>query len=223
LQAISVDWGFELDFAPMTVTPRLLYENIVLSREKYSDARGASVDLNYDMSNTWAIFGSGRVKYQTYQSITGNAAAPQRSGRSLQLKIGTSQVLDPTQRIRITLEKTRNSTARRFNSYDRYEISGTHTKLFEGGDFLLSSLTFTRDGYDGNDPIVASNLRIDKAARARVTYGIPLGTLADDAPEFFKPFTLTVSAEAFRQVSSITNFTYNNYRASVGVNRRWEF
>lgn len=223
LQAVSLDFGYELDFAPDTITPRLLYENIVLSREKYFHAFGVSVDWNHDVSNTWAIFGSGRVKYETYQNISGNATATQRSGRNLQLKLGTSQILDPTQRVRVTLERTRNSSSRRFNSYNRHELSGTHTMLFGSGDFLLSSLTLTHDGYDGNDPTVSSNKRVDKAGRLRFTYGIPLGALADDAPEFWKDFTLTASAEAFRQASSITNFTYNNYRVSFGINRRWEF
>ena len=34
---------------------------------------------------------------------------------------------------------------------------------------------------------------------------------------------MTFSAEAYRQFSNITNFSYNNYRFAVGVNRRWEF
>ena len=53
LQAVSSDFGFELDYAPDTITPRLIYENILLSREKYFDAFGASVDWNRDLSNAW--------------------------------------------------------------------------------------------------------------------------------------------------------------------------
>lgn len=223
LQAVSSDFGFELDFAPDTITPKLIYENIVLSREKYYNARGASVDWNHDMSNTWAIFGSARVKYQTYQNITGNTTSTQRSGRNVQVKLGTSQVLDPAQRVRVSLERTRNSSSRRFNSYNRHELAGSHTLLFGSGDFLLSSLTMTLDGYDGNDPSTSGQKRRDVAARARVTYGVPLEALADETPDLLKGFTLTVSGEAYRQVSNITNFTYNNYRFSVGVNRRWEF
>lgn len=223
LQAISANFGFELDFAPDTITPKLIYENILLSREKYYQARGASVDWKHDMSNTWALFSSARVKYQSYQNISGNTTATERSGRNLQLKVGTSQVLDPTQRIRVSLERTRNSSSRRFHSYNRHELAGSHTLLFGSGAFLLSSLTFTLDGYDGNDPSVNGQKRRDVAGRARLTYGVPLEALADETPDLLKGFTLTVSGEAYRQVSNITNFTYNNYRVSIGVNRRWEF
>jgi len=223
LQAISSNFGFKLDFAPDTITPRLIYENILLSREKYQHAIGMAVDWEHDMSNTWTVFGSAKAKTQTYQNITSSATATQRSGRNVALKIGTSQVLDPTQRIRVSLERTRNSAARRFFSYDRHELAATHTMLFSDGDFLLSSLTLTHDGYDGNDPAINPQTRKDKSVRARITYGVPLETLAEETPSLLKGLTLTLSAEAYRQVSNITNFTYNNYRVAVGVNRRWEF
>ena len=223
LQAVSSDFGFELDYAPDTITPRLIYENILLSREKYFDAFGASVDWNRDLSNAWAIFGSARVKYQTYQNITSSTTATQRSGRNVQLKFGTSQVLDPTQRIRVSLERTRNSAARRFYSYNRTELAATHTLLFGSGDFLLSSLALTHDAYDGNDPTISPQTRRDEAGRFRLTYGVPFEAFSDEVPDLFKGLTLTVSGEAYRQISNITNYTYNNYRLSFGVNRRWEF
>ena len=123
----------------------------------------------------------------------------------------------------MSLERTRNSAARRFHSYDRDELSATHTLLFGSGDFLLSALTLSHDGYDGNDHTISLQTHKDKAARARITYGVPFEALADETPDLLKGVTLTLSAEAYRQVSNITNFTYNNYRLSVGVNRRWEF
>ena len=223
LQAVSSDFGFELDFAPDTIRPRLIYENILLSREKYQHAFGVAVDWQHEMSNTWSIFGAAQAKKQTYQNITSSATATQRSGHNVKLKLGTSHVLDSTQRIRVNFERTRNSAARRFHSYDHHELSATHTLLFGSGAFLLSALTLTHDGYDGNDPTISPQTRKDKSARARVTYGVPLETLADETPDLLKGVTLTLSAEAYRQVSNMTNFTYNNYRLSVGVNRRWEF
>jgi hypothetical protein len=223
LQAVSSDFGFELDFAPDTIRPRLIYENILLSREKYQHAFGVAVDWQHEMSNTWSIFGAAQAKKQTYQNITSSATATQRSGHNVKLKLGTTHVLDPTQRIRVSLERTRNSAARRFHSYDRHELSATHTLLFGSGDFLLSALTLSHDGYDGNDPTISLQTRKDKAARARITYGVPFEALADETPDLLKGVTLTLSAEAYRQVSNMTNFTYNNYRLSVGVNRRWEF
>ena len=223
LQAISADFGFSLDFAPHTITPRLIYENIVLSREKYFDARGLSVDWDRDFSNTFGLFGSGELKYQSYNNITGNTTAVQRNGRSMEFELGFSQVLEPTQRLRASFKRGRTIATRGFNSFDRDEISATHTWLFEDGDFLLSSLTLTRDRYDRNDPSIVSDTRSDKAGRLRFTYGVPMRSIDDEVPELLRDFTLTLSAEAFRQSSNITNFSYKNYRFAVGLSRRWEF
>ena len=62
-----------------------------------------------------------------------------------------------------------------------------------------------------------------RAGRFRLTYGVPFEAFSDEVPDLFKGLTLTVSGEAYRQISNITNYTYNNYRLSFGVNRRWEF
>ncbi len=223
LQAISADFGFELDFAPDTFTPRILYENVLLSREKYLVAKGASLDWNRDVSNTFGVFGKAQAKYQYYNNITGNTTATQRSGRSYQFELGFSQVLDTTQRLRASFTRGRTIASRAFNSFDRDQLAATHTWLFEDGDFLLTSLTIGHDRYDRNDPSVATDTRSDKFGRLRLTYGIPVSAIGDDVPRVLEDLTFTLSAEAYRQLSNITNFSYNNYRFAVGVSRRWEF
>ena len=223
LRAITADFGYELDFAPHTITPRLLYERIDLSREKYLTAVGATLDWVYALSNTWSVFGTGTAKQQSYNNITSSLTAAQRSGREYEVSVGTSQILTPRQRIRVTFSQTRNVAARSFNSSDQSEIGLTHTMLFGGGDFLLSSFSLNYDRYDAADPAVSARNRHDWAGRARMTYGVPWSSLFAEAGEFWKPVTITIGGEAFRQVSSITNYTYNNYRLSIGLSRRWTF
>lgn len=223
LRAITADWGYELDFAPATVTPRLLYERVDLSREKYLTSVGATIDWVYALSNTWSVFGAGTAKYQSYNNITSSLTAKERSGREYEVEIGTSQILTPRQRLRVTYTQTRNIAARSYNSYDGKEIGVNHTLLFGGGDFLLTSLTVNRDLYDDRDPSISAQTRHDWGGRARMTYGIPWSGIFTNAGEFWKPFTFTFGGEAYRQVSSLTNYTYNNYRLSIGLNRRWTF
>ncbi|MBT5945543.1 MAG: DUF560 domain-containing protein, partial [Rhodospirillaceae bacterium] len=223
LRAITADFGYELDFAPSTITPRLLYERIDLSREKYLTAVGGTVDWVHALSNTWSVFAGGTMKYQSYNNITSSLTATQRSGREYEVELGTSQILTPRQRLRVTFSQTRNIAARSFNSYQKSELGASHTLLFGGGDFLLSSLTVNYDRYDDNDPSVSDLTRHDWGGRARMTYGIPWGSVFTNAGEFWQPFTFTFGGEAYRQISSITNYTYNNYRFSIGLNRRWTF
>ena len=223
LRAITADFGYELDFAPSTITPRLLYERIDLSREKYLTAAGVTVDWDYELSNTWSVFAGGTMKYQSYNNITSSLTATQRSGREYEVKLGTSQILTPRQRLRVTFTQTRNIAARSFNSSQKSELGVSHTLLFGGGDFLLSSLAANYDRYDDNDPSISALTRHDWAGRARLTYGIPWNGIFTNAGDFWKDFTFTFGGEAYRQVSSITNYTYNNYRFSIGLNRRWTF
>lgn len=223
LRAITADWGYELDFAPSTVTPRLLYERVDLSREKYLTAVGLTVDWVHALSNTWSVFAAGTAKYQSYNNITSSLTATERSGREYEAEVGTSQILTPRQRLRVTYTHTRNIAARSYNSYEGKEIDVTHTLLFGGGDFLLTSLTVNHDLYDDRDPSISAQTRHDWGGRARITYGIPWGGIFTNAGEFWEPFTFTFGGEAYRQVSSITNYTYNNYRLSIGLNRRWTF
>lgn len=223
LHALSADFGYKLDFAPHTITPRILYDNVLLSREKYLQAVGGSVDWNYASSNTFNVFATGQVKYNYYNNITGNAVGTERSGRSYEAELGFTQVLDPTQRIRTSFKRARTDAARRFNAFDRTEIAASHTWLFEDGDFLLSSLTLNHDTYDIPETAISSDTRSDKSARLRLTYGVPFSALGDDVPKVLDGVTMTFSAEAFQQFSNITNFSYKNYRFAVGVNRRWEF
>ena len=145
LGAITADFGYELDFAPATVTPRILYERVDLSREKYLTSVGATLDWVYALSNTWSVFGTGTIKYQSYNNITSSLTATERSGRDYEVEIGTSQILTPHQRLRFTYTLTRNIAARSYNSYEGQEVGMTHTMLFGGGDFLLTSFTVNHD------------------------------------------------------------------------------
>ncbi len=201
LRAITADFGYELDFAPSTITPRLLYERIDLSREKYLTAAGATVDWVYALSNTWSVFAGGTMKYQSYNNITSSLTATERSGREYEIEVGTSQILTPRQRLRVTYTQTRNIASRSYNSYDGMEIGLSHTLLFGGGDFLLTSLTVNNDRYDDRDPSISAQTRHDWGGRVRMTYGIPWSGIFTNAGEFWTPFTFTFGGEAYRQVS----------------------
>ncbi len=161
LRAITADFGYELDFAPSTITPRLLYERIDLSREKYLTAAGATVDWVYALSNTWSVFAGATMKYQSYNNITNSLTATERSGREYEGKLGMSQILTPRQRQGVTFTQTRNIAARSFNSSEQSDLGVSHTMLFGGGDFLLTSLTVNYDQYDDRDPSISSRKRRD--------------------------------------------------------------
>jgi hypothetical protein len=130
--------------------------------------------------------------------------------------------LDPRNRLQLVLEHTRNSAARTWESYHRDGATLVHTWLLGSGAFLLSSFTTNLDRYDGADPFIAPTTRRDNTFRLRSTFGIPLGSLGD-VPDGWSDVSLTATVEAYRQISTITNYTYTNYRYSIGLGKIWEF
>lgn len=222
LQAVFADWGYQLDFTPLTVTPQVLYKNIRLARQKYLDVFGASTRAQYVFSTSFTGFVAGKVEQQSFRDVGGGAGATEQDGRNYQLTAGAGYILDPRQRVQLSVEHTRNSASRRWESYDRDGVTFSHTWLLGSGAFLLSSLGTFLDRYDGADPFIDTLTRRDKTLRARTTFGIPLGSLGE-VPDGWADISLTATAEAYRQISTITNYTYNNYRFSVGLGKVWEF
>lgn len=225
LQAFFADWGYRLDFSPVTVTPQLIYKNMRLAREKYLTAYGGSTRVRFALSTTLAGFVAGKVEQQKFHRVPGSLTAPQQSGRNYQMTAGFSQIIDPRHRIQFTAEHTRNSASRTWESYTRDGVELSHTWLVGGGAFLLSSLTTNLDRYDGPDPFISQLTRRDNTIRARFTFGVPLGALSalGDVPEAWSDVTLTTTAEAYRQLSTITNYAYDNYRLSIGLGKSWQF
>ncbi|TPW12213.1 MAG: hypothetical protein FD129_1511, partial [bacterium] len=68
--------------------------------------------------------------------------------------------------------------------------------------------------------------RQDKQFRTRVTYGAPLTFLLfkfGKGNRLFDDTTATVNFEYFRSLSSITNYTYRNFKSTMMLTKRVEF
>jgi hypothetical protein len=128
-------------------------------------------------------------------------------------------------RVGIELSSIRKRASRNYNSYDGEAVSLSHTWLLGAGLFLLSAVSGEIDRYEEGDPTVSEMSRRDRIGKMRLTLGVPVATLVDEEGTlpFLRDLTLTLSGEAIRQSSNLTNYTYNNRRASVGLTKRWEF
>lgn len=222
LQAVFVDWGYKLDFTPLTVTPQLLYKNMRLAREKYLTALGASTRAEYSFSTTLGGFAAGKIEQQAFHNVDGGVGATDQNGRNYQLLTGLTHIASPRHRLQLSLEHTRNSAQKRWESYHRDGVTIGHTWLLGSGAFLLSSLNANLDRYDGSDPFVSALTRRDNSLRVRATFGVPLGSLGE-VPDGWSDISLTMTAEGYRQRSTITNYSYDNYRFSIGLGKVWEF
>jgi hypothetical protein len=226
LAVASGEFGGVYDANPVSIIPNFYSRRINLANQTYGHSEGVNLRAEHQLTGETQLYTFGEAEYQKYRGISTAQTAPERTGSQFTVGLGVNHVLDPTMRIGFEVTRIRKNAARNYNAYDGEAASLSHTWLFDGGLFLLSTLSGEIDHYDERDSLVSELNRRDRIARARTTLGIPVATLIDDEDgelPFLKNLTLSLSAEATRQVSNLTNFTYNNRRASIGLSKRWEF
>lgn len=77
--------------------------------------------------------------------------------------------------------------------------------------------------YDAANPVFSAMTRLDRDVRLGVTYGVPLGSLADDLPPEVADLVISASAEYVRQLSDLPNYTTANVRTGLTLTKRWGF
>jgi hypothetical protein len=225
LQAASGEIGGVYDAAPVAIIPTLYARRIMLANQFYSYNQGGNLRAEHQITGELQGFVFGEAERQIYKSIGESASAREKTGPQFTLGGGFNYTLNPEMRVGIELSSIRKRAARNYNSYDGESATLSHTWLLGAGMFLLSSVNGEIDRYEEGDPAVSDMSRRDRIGRLRLTYGVPVATVFD--PEgtvsFLRDLTFTVSGEAIRQSSNLTNYTYNNRRGSIGLSKRWEF
>ncbi len=225
LQAASVDIGGVYDASPVAIVPTVYGRRIMLANKFYSYNQGVNLRAEHQISGDLQVFAFTEAERQKYLSIAEARSAPEKTGPQFTLGGGLSYALNPEMRVGLELSSIRKFAARNYNSYDGEAVTVSHTWLLGGGMFLLSSIGGEIDRYEESDPAVSDMTRRDRIGRLRLTYGVPVAALVDEEGTLplLRDLTLTVTGEAIRQVSNLTNYTYNNRRAAIGLTKRWEF
>ncbi len=227
LRAISLDAGAVLRSPQVDLTPTVTHTRIQLNNEAFLASTGLKLLGEKKLSGKLDVYGSVWAQHQDFQRTFASPTASDRSGPRYDFDVGASYILTPTQRVGINFEHTLKRASVEFQNYKGNEITGSHTWLLGQGQFLLSSASFGNDIYETADAFVSAKQRHDRNLRARVTYGAPLDTLFGFAdirlPEQFGDLTLTGTLEAFRALSNIDNYSYDNFKAQMLLTKRLEF
>lgn len=225
LQAASAEIGGIYDASPVAIIPNFYARRIMLANKFYAHNEGINLRAERQLTGELQVFVFGEAERQKYLSIAESRSAPEKTGPQFTIGGGLAYALSPEMRVGLEVNSIRKYAARNYNSYDGELVSLSHTWLFANGGFLLSSVSGEIDRYEESEPAVSDMNRRDRIGKMRVTYGIPVAAIVDEEGEipFLRDLTLTVSGEVIRQVSSLTNYTYNNRRASIGLSKRWEF
>jgi tetratricopeptide (TPR) repeat protein len=225
LQAASAEIGGVYDASPVSIIPTVYGRRIMLANQFYSYNQGINLRAEHQLTGETQLFAFGEGERQKYRSIGESATAPDKTGPQFTLGGGANYTLSPEMRVGIEVSSIRKFAARNYQSYDGETMTLSHTWFLGDGMFLLSSLNGEIDRYEESDPSVSSMTRRDRIGRARMTFGLPVANLVDEEGTipFLRDFTLLIIGEATRQVSNLTNYTYNNRRAGIGLSKRWEF
>ncbi|HUN53505.1 MAG TPA: hypothetical protein VMU42_20415, partial [Candidatus Sulfotelmatobacter sp.] len=134
----------------------------------------------------------------------------------------------PTMKIGATARFTLDRAVDSFDAYTTNELGLNHTLLLGNGRFVLTTATYGIDEYDEPDPSVSFDNRRDNTLRVRSTYGTPIGAVADalgapTLPRGIADILWTFTVEGTWAESTITNFSYNNYKLQTLLTKRWEF
>jgi tetratricopeptide (TPR) repeat protein len=225
LQAGSAEIGGVYDASPVSIIPTVYGRRIMLANQFYSYNQGLNLRAEHQLTGDLQLFVFGEGERQKYRSIGEAQSAPEKTGPQFTVGGGVNYALNPEMRLGLEVSSIRKFAARNYNSYDGEAVTLSHTWLLGDGMFLLSSLGGEIDRYEESDPLVSDMTRRDRIGRARMTFGVPVANFLDEdgTIPLLRDLTLTVSGEAIRQVSNLTNYTYNNRRASIGLSKRWEF
>ncbi len=239
IQSGSASVALKLNYEPFTMTPKITYTNLQLSREHFHSSWGAEVrfDRRNFLPNYGGIDGHFTlgVKDERFSPIFENGLGPERDGQRVEAEFGLKKQFTPNHILAGTALYTRKLPYEKsFNGFRGHKVSLQHTWLLGEGQFLLTGLDYATNLYKEPDPsVTAFQTRHDTQVRFRVTYGAPLSNFMSESYfgteaskkyyDFLKDWTWTVTGEILDQGSNIPNFSYQNRRAQTMLTRSWDF
>ena len=189
-------------------------------------ATGVATRLDRDLTKRLHVFASNRWGWEDFADIAENATAPERRGERETFVSGADYQLTPTMRVSGSLGYERKGAKTDYNAYDGFLLFGSHLWLPGEGQFLINSVSYGFNSYDGPDRAISAVTRQDKQLRTRVTYGAPLTFLLFKCGKgnwLFEDTTATVNFEYFRSLSTVTNYTYRNFKSTMMLTKKVEF
>ncbi len=225
LTSISGEVGGVYDAAPFTIIPNFYRRRITLDNRFYSYLTGTEWRVVDQFDRDLQFYGLGGAEYQQFDPIAIEQNAPEYNGWQYMAGGGVAYALNASMRINVEMDGIRKLAVRDYNSYDGMRLTVAHTWVFANGMFVITAVSGEEDFYKEPYTVVSVQTRHDRIGRGRVTYGVPVSVFFEDyeLPDYLRDLTFTASFEAVRQLSNVTNYTYNNRDGSVGFIKRWEF
>lgn len=224
LSSYQQEYGLMLKNRFVNVTPSILIQNVLVSRETFLRSQGGILAFDRNFFERLDLFAQGRLLREEFVDITENLAAHERKGDRIDMTWGLRYAL--LDQLRFSLQYTfADKTAKEeYNAYTSSIVGLGLTALPGNGQFLTTQVEFGRDNYEAPDFALYSRHRRDKQFQVRFTYGAPLNFFfLRKLPQVLGDVLATVTYEYDRSLSNVTNYTYRNNKVQTMLTQRWEF
>ena len=210
--------------------PRVHASWIELNEQKYSQ------DYSVSLLGQRPVF-KGRIKafaevttgWRRYNNTRLLPFSSEQDGDYQRYEIGGARQFDALTSLRVTAAVNNIDADLPYEGYDGFDINATLSRLLPRGAFLLASVNFERQYYDGNDPFISARKRQDRDWNLDLTYGVPVGTVIGvfggnpAGPEPLREIVLNLTAGFEDSHSNLPNYQYDNYRLQFLFSRNWNF
>jgi len=221
LQALSFKLGGTYRASRTELIPTLIYDRVLLAREKFLVNTGAGLRLERKLNKVTDYSLEAKYLYQDHLSVPDITSNPERRGGFYAFSAGAGRVLTPVMKLNADINFSAKRAKKDYNSYNELAFGLRHSWLLGKGIFLLSSAYIGRDIYSEKDSVICPKKRRDTTFHGGVVGGLPLSSMHRKLAGL-KDLTLTLTLEHFRSGSNIINYTYTNNKAALLLNYKWQ-
>lgn len=200
-----------------TVTPQLLYDQVLLAQTKFMADRGVDIRVDKTLSARAAVYADLHDARQIYSPTAVVASASDRTGIQVDATLGGDYSLLPTNRLGLSAVYTVKHAQNIAFTFFRKGFGVNDTWLLGKGTFLLTAVHVDVDDYDHADPVVGPGLRRDTLVQTDATFGAPLSLLHPKLSDL----VATLSYENYDAMSTISNYSYTNNKISAMLTYKW--
>jgi len=200
--------GASLFHDDLQVTPYAVGAVLALQGDLYRTEYGGGVASRYVITPQLSVFGGVEGIFQNYSVVSEDSVGSARNGWLSEASGGvtyrSSEKNRITTRIKGYLKDARNDSY----SYEAIELMVRDVLLLGRGQYLSGTASYRWTNYDQPDPTYSATVtRKDRIFKARIAYGLPLGT-------FFERFNVTTS-DAVADVNFQVGVNYLNWESNI--------
>lgn len=230
VNALLLNTGFLYRTIYGDLIPRAHASWIELDSKKYSRDYGLSLRGERPLfKSKIKAFAQVTTGWRRYNNTTDLPFSSEQDGNYQRVEIGGDRQIDATTGLRLAAAYNNNDADLAYEGYDGFDLAASLTKILPRGTFLLASVSFEKQFYDGNDPFISAKKREDRDWKLDLTYGAPVATAIGVfsgnpmGPEMLREIVLNLTAGFEDSHSNIPNYQYKNYRLQFMFNRNWDF